>query len=362
MSTAFWQGKKVFVTGHTGFKGAWLTAALTQMGADVTGYALKPPTEPSLFDMLNLRDRIRHVEADIRDRHALTNALQEVQPEIVLHLAAQALVRKSYADPVTTFEANTMGTVNLLDALRHLPSCRSAVVITSDKCYANDDNGKNFDENDKMGGKDPYSASKGAAELVAYAYDQSYFEKANFPMATARAGNVIGGGDWAEDRLIPDAMRAAQKGEAVLIRSPSATRPWQHVLEPVFAYLELAEKLYTHGRIFAGGWNFGPYPQDIQPVSVVLDILQKTVGFTLELDKGPHPVEAKTLGLSIAKAQKHMQWFPRLTLDDAVTWTGAWYRAFFDGQDMRAFTLKQIAEFLERPAISHPAPDKKQAA
>lgn len=345
ISPAFWQGKKVFLTGHTGFKGSWLSEILLMLGAEVTGYALAPATKPALFDVLGLKDRMVHHQADILDRQKLRDAITAAQPEIILHLAAQPIVRLSYAEPVETFNVNFMGTVHLLDAVRATPCVKSLVSITSDKCYLNEDTGKLFEESDKLGGRDPYSASKAAAELAAYAYDHSYFRASPTALATARAGNVIGGGDWAQDRLIPDIARAAAAGQPVVIRSPHATRPWQHVLEPLRGYLLLAEKLYSGGHHYAGGWNFGPVSADIQSVSAVLTELKRHLPFDLQMDATPQPHEAQRLGLSIEKADKDLGWQPQLPLKDALALTGNWYKTHADGGDAAALTRQQIKEY-----------------
>ncbi|MBM3618733.1 MAG: CDP-glucose 4,6-dehydratase [Alphaproteobacteria bacterium] len=346
VNSPFWHGKRVFVTGHTGFKGAWLTAILHRMGAEVTGYSLPAPTEPNLFGQLGLADKIHHIEGDIRDREHLPRAMQDAKPEILLHLAAQSLVRRSYHHPLDTFDTNVTGTLNVLEAARHVECLRAIVSVTTDKCYRNDDTGRLFTESDPLGGKDPYSASKAAAEIVSQSYAESFFKDSPVALATARAGNVIGGGDWAEDRLIPDVARAVAAGKSVQIRNPKATRPWQHVLEPVCGYLLLAERLYSEGKQFASGWNFGPYASDIQPVGYVLEELQRSFPFTLELDTAPQPHEAKTLGLDITKAVTELGWRPRLTLADAVRWTGEWYNAVHTGESAAAITEKQISDFL----------------
>ncbi len=342
MNTSFWRGKKVFLTGHTGFKGAWLTAVLCELGADVTGYALAPPTNPSLFDLLGLEKSIHHIEGDIRDGRKLTAAMQAAKPDIALHLAAQALVRKSYAAPVETFDVNIMGTVNFLDAVSRTGDVKSVVVVTSDKCYKNNDTGRFFTEEDPMGGHDPYSSSKGAAELVAQSWYDSFFSKAGTPMATARAGNVIGGGDWALDRLIPDAFRAFEKGLSVVIRNPHATRPWQHVLEPVRGYMLLAQKLFEQGAAFTGGWNFGPHAESIRSVEHVLTQLQKTLPVKVQFDTVPQPHEAKTLGLDINKAVSVLDWKPELDLMGSVMLTGQWYREYAATGQAKDITLAQI--------------------
>ena len=347
-SSAFWQGKRVFLTGHTGFKGAWLTAVLLQAGAEVTGYSLPPPTDPALFDLLNLKNKITHIEGDIRNREKLSAALHDAKPEIVFHLAAQALVRPSYEDPCGTFDINTTGTLNLLEALRACKGVKAIVSVTSDKCYLNNETGAYFKEDDPLGGKDPYSASKAAAEIVAEAYHQSFFKPAGIPLATARAGIVIGGGDWAKDRLIPDVARAAAAGHPVLIRSPKATRPWQHVLEPLRGYMMLAEKLSSDGEAFAGGWNFGPRPEAIRPVGDVLAKLKETLPFELELDSAPQPAEAKTLALDIHKAGEKLGWHPRLALDEALRWTGEWYNTYARSNSVEEMTLRQIEDYAAR--------------
>lgn len=347
ISPAFWAGKKVFVTGHTGFKGSWLCEMLLGLGASVTGYALAPPTSPNHFDVLGLASRLSaHHVADIRDHASLSVALKAAQPDIILHLAAQPIVRLSYDEPVETFDVNIMGTVHLLEAARHTPSARACVVVTSDKCYLNEDTGKMFDENDKLGGADPYSASKAAAEIVAYAYNASFLKKSDLRMATVRAGNVIGGGDWAADRLIPDVARAAKNGAPVRIRSPHATRPWQHVLEPLRGYLQMAEKLFSGEGEYREGWNFGPAPQDIQSVSVVLTALKEHLPFDLQLDTAPQPHEAARLGLDVSKAAARLGWTPQLKLSDAIRLTGQWYKTQIDGGDVAALTRQQIKDYL----------------
>lgn len=346
LSPTFWQGKKVFITGHTGFKGSWLTEVLLALGAEVTGYALNPPTTQNHFELLKLASRIKaHHIADIRELETLTNAIVSAEPDIILHLAAQPIVRLSYDEPVETFDVNVMGTVNLLQAARKADKARACVVVTSDKCYLNEDTGKMFDENDKLGGADPYSASKAAAEIVAYAYNASYFKKSHLRMATVRAGNVIGGGDWAADRLIPDVARAASAGTSVHIRSPHATRPWQHVLEPLRGYLLLAEKLYQGEGEYREGWNFGPLPEDIQSVSVVLTALKEHLPFDLQLDTAPQPHEAQRLGLDVRKAADRLGWTPQLKLKDAIRMTGEWYKAHIDGKDMPEVSRQQIKEY-----------------
>lgn len=346
---SFWRGKKVFLTGHTGFKGAWMARVLTNWGAAVSGFSLPAPTSPALSAILGTENDITHTEGDVRDAAAVTRALHAADPDIVIHMAAQPLVRLSYRVPVETFGVNVMGTAHVLEAARETKA-RATVIVTTDKCYLNEETGRFFTEDDKLGGYDPYSASKAAAEIVAAAYDHSFYRSAGRGLATARAGNVIGGGDWAADRLIPDVVRAAGDGTAVKIRNPAATRPWQHVLEPVFGYLLLAEKLYEDADSFRGGWNFGPEASGIQSVETVLTLLKETLPFQLELDRGPQPHEAKTLGLDINHAKTHLGWQPRLTLAEAVSWTGSWYKTFIDGGDVKTLTDRQINEYLHKNA------------
>jgi CDP-glucose 4,6-dehydratase len=340
----FWQNKKVFITGHTGFKGAWLTQTLLLMGADITGFSLPAPTNPSLFEQLNLSKKIKHIKGDINNRKKVISAIEKARPDIVLHLAAQSLVRYSYKNPLETFDTNVIGTLNVLEGCRRTKSIKSAVIITTDKCYLNNDSGKFFVEDDSLGGKDPYSASKAAAEIVTYSYYQSFL-KDNLPTASARAGNVIGGGDFSEDRLIPDVVRAIENKASVEIRNPKATRPWQFVLEPLSGYMLLAEKLYTQGHKYSGGWNFGPKPEDIKPVDEVLENLKRNLDFKIELDKSPQPVEAKLLALDINKAQSQLAWQPQLTLPSAIDLTGQWYKEYLSGGDMEKITTEQILNY-----------------
>ncbi|MBL8516648.1 MAG: CDP-glucose 4,6-dehydratase [Betaproteobacteria bacterium] len=349
-NTAFWRGKRVFVTGHTGFKGSWLTLWLKQLGAEVTGYALSPSTTPNLFDLARIaQEDCRSNVADIREYPKLREVLGAATPGIVFHLAAQPLVRRSYADPRETYETNVMGTVNLLEAIRHTPSVRAAVVVTSDKCYKNREWIWGYRENESMGGHDPYSNSKGCAELVTAAMRDSFFgPNANtrppVAIASARAGNVIGGGDWAEDRLIPDIIRAIAAGRPANIRNPDAIRPWQHVLEPLAGYLQLAERLHEQGNDFASGWNFGPSDDETRTVRWICDHMVQRwgAGAAWQQDGGSHPHEAHYLKLDSSKARMQLGWRPRLTLTECLDWLVDWYRAHATGQDMRATTLQQI--------------------
>ena len=355
MTPSFWRGKAVFVTGHTGFKGGWLSLWLQQLGANVTGYALPPPTNPSLFDVANAGNGMASVIGDIRDGAKLTHALQVAAPDIVLHLAAQPLVRRSYVDPVETYSTNVMGTVNLLEAVRQTPSVRAVVNVTTDKCYENKEWVWGYREDEPMGGFDPYSSSKGCAELVTAAYRNSFFSAATHGghpvgLASARAGNVIGGGDWAEDRLIPDILRAIQAGQSVNIRNPHATRPWQHVLEPLSGYLALAEKLFTEGAAFAQAYNFGPAEEDAQPVQWIVEQLTQRWGdgASWQLDSGAHPHEAHYLKLDCSKARATLGWTPRWHLGQALQAIIDWHKAHgaHEGnQDMRALCLQQIKAY-----------------
>lgn len=342
----FWQGRRVLVTGHTGFKGSWLSIWLHRMGSVVRGIALPPATSPSLFDRARLAEDMDHVVADVGDLDAMRKHIGGFAPEIVLHLAAQALVRPSYEDPVGTMRTNVMGTAHVLEAVRHTPSVRAVVVVTSDKCYENREWVWGYRENEAMGGHDPYSASKGCAELVTAAFRRSFLG-GKVAVATARAGNVIGGGDWAQDRLIPDAMTAFTGKRRVVIRNPASIRPWQHVLESLSGYLTLAERLYKDGETFADGWNFGPSAKDSRSVREVIDTVVSLWGDGAgwELAQGAQPHEARTLRLDCAKAQALLGWQPRTGLDAALRWTVRWYQDFARGADAREITLRDIAEF-----------------
>ena len=352
VNASFWAGKKVFVTGHTGFKGSWLCLWLQQLGAEVTGYALQPPTNPSLFEVAQVAQGMHSLIGDIRDGEALVRAMQATAPDIVIHMAAQPLVRYSYVAPVETYATNVMGTVHLLEAVRQTPTVRAVVNVTSDKCYENREWVWGYRENEAMGGYDPYSSSKGCAELVASAYRNSFFNPQDYAkhgvaVASARAGNVIGGGDWAEDRLIPDIMRAIVQSTPVSIRNPHAIRPWQHVLEPLSGYLVLAQKLYQEGVAYAEGWNFGPNDADAKPVQwIVAQLTQHWgEGASWVLDDGDHPHEAHYLKLDCSKAKARLDWQPRWSLNEALEKIIAWHKAEVQGEDMNAKTLAQIAEF-----------------
>jgi CDP-glucose 4,6-dehydratase len=325
-------GERIFVTGHTGFKGAWLAEWLVTLGANVTGLALEPPTRPSLFDALGLGGRVRHIVADIRDRERLTTEVQAAQPSVIFHLAAQAIVRRAYAEPRETFETNVMGTVNVLEAARSCPSVCAVVIVTSDKCYENHETDRAFVETDAMGGHDPYSASKGCAELVTAAYRDSYFA-GGAAVASVRAGNVIGGGDWAADRIIPDSVRALIGGEPIVVRNPDAVRPWQHVLEPLSGYLQLGALLLRDGRRHEGAWNFGPTGQDgDRPVRWVVDRFLEAWGsgsWTTPVEAEPQPREAHLLSIDVTKARERLGWAPVWDAPAAVRHTASWYREYY---------------------------------
>ena len=352
MNAAFWQGKRVFLTGHTGFKGGWLSLWLQQLGAEVTGYALEAPTTPSLFEVAGVADGMRSIIGDVRDGEALKRAMAEAHPEIVIHMAAQPLVRYSYVNPVETYATNVMGVVNLLEAVRATPGVRSVVNVTSDKCYENREWPWGYRENEAMGGYDPYSNSKGCAELVTAGYRSSFFNAEKYAehgiaLGSGRAGNVIGGGDWAMDRLIPDMLRAIGAGQPVMIRNPHSIRPWQHVLEPLSGYLTLAEKLYTEGPVHAEGWNFGPHDTDAKPVEWIIERMTQEwgSGASWSLDGQNHPHEATYLKLDCSKARGQLGWHPRWDIGQTIAKIVEWHKAFDQGLDMRELSLAQITTY-----------------
>lgn len=349
----FWQGKRVLLTGHTGFKGGWLSLWLQSMNAELLGVALNPPTQPALFDVARVREGMEHQIADIRDYEKIKSLMAAFKPEIVIHMAAQPLVRLSYQSPVETYATNVMGTVHVLEAARHVDTVRAIVNITTDKCYENKEWSWGYRENEPMGGHDPYSSSKGCAELVSNAYRKSFLSGQGVALATARAGNVIGGGDWASDRLVPDTLSALERNEPVLIRNPHAIRPWQHVLEPLSGYLMLAQSLYEHGQLDAEGWNFGPRDEDAKPVQWIVEHLCDAWGngSTWSLQKGEHPHEANFLKLDISKARQRLQWSPRWSLDVALSHIVDWHRAWLANENMRSVCLQQIANYSIATAV-----------
>jgi CDP-glucose 4,6-dehydratase len=352
-----WQGCRVFLTGHTGFKGSWLAIWLSTLGAQVRGYALDPNTQPSVFAAAAVGAMVEDIRADILDFSRLQASVREFAPQVVFHLAAQPLVRRSYADPLRTYATNVMGTAHLLEAVRNTPTVRAVVCVTTDKCYDNKEWVWPYRETDPLGGHDPYSSSKACAELVAAAYRTSYFPVAllqdhQVAIATARAGNVIGGGDWSEDRLIPDLVRGFQSGAPVLIRRPHSIRPWQHVLEPLQGYLRLAERLLSGEPVFASAFNFGPSDKDAWTVARIATKMAALwadgARWISDADPGAH--EAHYLRLDSSKARTELNWRPHLTIESALEWTVAWYRAFADGADMQKFTLEQIAAYAQAQA------------
>jgi len=353
---ATWRGRRVLVTGHTGFKGGWLCLWLRHMGAEVSGYALPPDTEPSLFAAARVADGMASVLGDVRDTGVLGEVLAAHRPEVVFHLAAQARVLEGYRAPAETYMTNVMGTVNVLDAVRRAGTVRAVVVVTSDKCYENREWAWGYRERDPLGGFDPYSSSKACAELAAAAWRDSYFSepapgRAGTAVATARAGNVIGGGDWSEDRLLPDLVRAAAAGEAPRLRHPDAVRPWQHVLDPLNGYLVLAERLLTDGPAYAEAWNFGPAEDDVVPVRDVAERVNAAWDGTPKWTRaaGATPHEAGTLRLDASKARSRLGWRPRWSVAEGVDHTLDWYRAHLGGAEMRKHTLEQIEAFVRTP-------------
>jgi CDP-glucose 4,6-dehydratase len=360
---AFWRGRRVFLTGHTGFKGSWLALWLESLGADVTGYALAPPTTPSLYEQAGVDRSLRSVVADIRDYDRLRAAIRDARPEVILHLAAQSVVKRGYAEPIETYASNVMGTVHLFEAVRQ-SAIRCAIVnVTSDKCYAHRSSGPAYGEADPMGGDDPYSNSKGCAELVTTAYRQSFFPPAaldrhGVALGSARAGNAIGGGDWTADQLIPDLIRAFTADRGCLIRSPAGIRPWQFVLEPIRGYLMLAERLAAGEAAFASGWNFGPQAADARPVSWIADRMVAQWGppARWERDAGAHPAEAAELRLDASKAAAELRWRPAMRLDATLDWIVEWYRGWAAGANIRKLTLDQIARYEQSLHAGHHGP------
>jgi len=355
MVKAFWEDRRVYITGHTGFKGSWMTLWLANLGARIHGYALEPESEPDLFSVARVSECVEHEVGDVRNLTQMESSVAEFKPEVVFHMAAQPLVRRSYANPIETYSTNVMGTVHLLDIIRRAPSVRAVVIVTSDKCYENREWQQGYREEDRLGGFDPYSNSKACAELVTEAYRNSYFPLSRFAehhvaLASARAGNVIGGGDWAEDRLIPDLVRGLLSGNPAAIRNPKAIRPWQHVLEPLAGYIALAEHLLKNGVGFAEAWNFGPAEEDAWTVGRIADRLAGMLGndarWVQDVAENPH--EAGYLKLDASKARAKLGWHPVLPIEEALQWVADWVVSWRQGENMQAFTLRQIAEYQAR--------------
>lgn len=352
MDSHFWKNQTVLVTGHTGFKGSWLSLWLQSLGANVVGYSLNPPTEPSLFERAKVEEGMTSIIGDIRNLSKLREVVKQVEPGIVFHLAAQALVRYSYKSPVETYETNVMGTLNLLESIRSIDSVRAVVLVTSDKCYENREWPWAYRETDTLGGHDPYSSSKGCTEILAASYRNSFFPINQFEIhktaiSTVRSGNVIGGGDWALDRLVPDAMRALTNDNPIQVRNPTSVRPWQHVLEPLSGYLMLAEKLFSDGPTYAQAWNFGPREEDAKSVKYLIDRLVQLWGHGSSFVKGgaSHLHETNCLTLECSKAHSELNWWPQWDIDFTLQKVAFWYKANHEGQQMRAICLDQIYEY-----------------
>ncbi len=351
VNQTFWSGRRVFLTGHTGFKGSWLAIWLKELGAEVTGFALAPPTEPSLYEIARVGESLHSIIGDIRNAEALRQAMRKARPQILLHLAAQPLVSEGYADPVGTYATNVMGTVNVLEVARSCDELEAIVVITTDKCYDNRESLHDYNEADALGGRDPYSSSKACAELIVATYRDSYFHaEGSARLATARAGNVIGGGDWAANRLVPDLLRAFASHQPARLRHPDSIRPWQHALDPLSGYLQLAEQLSSDAK-FARAWNFGPALADCVPTGALADLLATHWGedahWTSEPTQLPH--EAKLLRLNTDAVQQMLKWRPKWPLNEAVRHTVAWHSAWLSGHDMQSFSRDQIQQYLRTP-------------
>ena len=348
MNEKFWKNKKILITGHTGFKGSWLTIWLKKLGADITGFSKSIPTNPNLFEISNIAAEINSINGDVQDYQFLKETITKVEPEIVFHMAAQSLVIKSYSDPIETYSTNVMGTVNLLNAIRETKKSKIVINVTSDKCYENNESLEGYKEDDPMGGHDPYSSSKGCSELITKSFRESFFNsntKENVALASVRAGNVIGGGDWAENRLIPDIIRSIKNNESVNIRNPNAVRPWQHVMDPLNGYISLAEKLYDN-QTFSEGWNFGPEKNEIKSVSWIInkfDELWKSKIDWIVQNNQLH--EATNLILNCQKAKSRLGWNSKINTELALKWTIEWYTKYFENKDMRKITEEQINEF-----------------
>ena len=345
----FWKNKKVFVTGHTGFKGSWLSIWLNYMGVEVCGISLDPPTIPNNFTEASVSKYMQSVKGDTRNSKLIHDVMKNFQPDIVIHLAAQPLVRLSYVEPMETYTTNIIGTLNVLESVKKIESVKAIVNVTTDKCYENKEWPWGYREDEPMGGYDPYSSSKGCSELITSCYQRSFFNKGTTTLASARAGNVIGGGDWAVDRIVPDTLRAFEKNKTVSIRYPKSIRPWQHVLEPLGGYLTLAQKLYTGNEEYSGGWNFGPYDMDTKPVEWIVDYMAKkwgdNVGYTVDGDDHPH--EAHYLKLDISKATSKLDWHPKWNLNTALDATIEWHKHWLAGDNMYKVCISQIETYLK---------------
>jgi len=344
----FWKSKKVFLSGHTGFKGSWVSLWLQSMGAIVKGYSLEPNTKPNLFTEANVEENMNSEFGDIRNLNQISKSMLDFNPDILIHMAAQPLVRLSYQEPVDTYTTNVIGTVNVLEAARGCPNLKAIVSVTTDKCYENNEWDWGYRENEPMGGHDPYSSSKGCAELVTSAYRRSFFNSEDTAsLASARAGNVIGGGDWADDRLIPDILKAFEKSESVVIRNPISTRPWQHVLEPLSGYLVLAQELFENGKEYAEGWNFGPKDEDCQPVNWILDkmVANWGEGASWELDKNNNPHEAGFLKLDCSKASNRLKWQPKWSLQQTLKLIIEWHQVYVNKGDVKEQCLTEIKKY-----------------
>jgi len=350
INRAFWKDKKVFITGHTGFKGAWLSLFLYSLGAKISGYALNPPTEPSLYELCKINRFVNSKIADIRDGKLLINAMLDEAPEIVIHMAAQSLVRVSYSNPVETYEVNVMGTVNLFEAVRNCKTVKAVINVTSDKCYENREWCWGYREDEPMGGYDPYSNSKACSELVTSSYRRSFFNEKDHcaAVASVRAGNVIGGGDWAADRLIPDCLRALLKGEKIIVRNPKSIRPWQHAVEPLSGYLMVLQKLYEEGPLFAEAWNFGPNDDDTKSVEWIVKAICKKWGHGADyvISSSEQPHEAGYLKLDCSKAKSRLEWHPRWNIEKAIDKIIEWTQAYKEKKDLTDVCLRQIGEYL----------------
>lgn len=343
----FWRSKRVLLTGHTGFKGSWLSLWLQSMGTSLRGIALDPPTTPALFSVAHVAEGMEHRTVDIRDLAAVNAQMDDFKPDIVVHMAAQPLVRYSYQEPIVTYATNVMGTAHLLEAARRVGSVKAMINVTSDKCYENHEWVWGYRENDPMGGHDPYSSSKGCSELITSAYRLSFFEQAGIALASVRAGNVIGGGDWSSDRLIPDILRAFEANTPVVIRSPNSIRPWQHVLEPLSGYLMLLQALCEDSERYSGGWNFGPNDEDAKPVKWIVEQMNKNWGDDVSYiqDNSKHPHEANYLKLDISKSKSQLGWKPIWNINQALEKISDWHKAWLAGSEMRSICEQQIAVY-----------------